>query len=545
MGIVNQALPEDTLIASEHLPNRDSRFELGYPRVLNVTEHLLDRHTRAGRSAYPALRYNGHTSTYGALADRVNRLAGALFEKGLHPGDRILIHLPNCPEFVESWLAGLRIGAIVVASLPAYKRRELLWIVNDTQPVCLITNDELWPIVNEVAANTKLGIVVGDRIAGALAYEEFLREGSPIENTAPTEADDYAIIAYTSGSTGNPKGTCHTHGDLLAIADTYAREVLNPTPKDRFAGHTSMASTYGLGGLLVFPLRFGASTVLDSSRRFGPTHWLNLIKREQATIVFTTPTACRLCLEENICRSPTIWRSVRHIVTAGEPLCEITFRRWREATGLALLDGCGSTEMLHIWISRRTGEVQPGPLGRPVRLFETRLLDDSGHEIKGDEAEGRIALQGPTGCRYWRLHKIQAEAVCDGWTIPGDRFRRDNRGLYWYMGREDDVIVSAGYKISSLEVESILLEHPAIREAVIVAKPDEIRGQIIEAFVVVKKPELKTQALREDLRTFMMREMAAFKCPREIHFVERLPRTPTGKISRKVLRQKIDLYHAA
>jgi len=545
MGIVNQALPEDTLIASEHLPNRESRFELGYPQLLNVTEHLLDRHTCAGRSAYPALRYNGQTWTYGALGDRVNRLAGALSAKGLRPGDRILIHLPNCPEFVESWLAALRIGTVVVASLPAFKRRELQWIINDIQPVCLITKDELWPILHEVAGHTRLRIVVGDRIAGTLAYEAVLGEGSPLTKPAPTERDDYAIIAYTSGSTGNPKGTCHTHGDLLAIADTYAREVLEPTREDRFAAHTSMASTYGLGGLLVFPLRFGASTVLDSSRRFEPAHWLNLIKCEQATIVFTTPTACRLCLEENMSQSPTVWRSVRHIVTAGEPLLETTFNRWHAATGLVLLDGCGSTEMLHIWVSRRPGEVQPGPLGRLIRLFEAQLLDDSGHEIKGNEAEGRIALRGPTGCRYWRLHKLQAQAVCNGWTIPGDRFRRDNRGLYWYMGREDDIIVSAGYKISPVEVENILLEHPAILEAAIVAKPDEIRGQIIEAFVTLKKPEIEIQALREDLRKFMRREIAAFKCPREYHVVKSLPRTATGKISRKLLRQEINLPHVA
>lgn len=545
MGIVNQALPEDALIASEHLPNRDSRFELGYPQLLNVTEHLVDRHIRAGRSAYPAIRCNGQTWTYGALGARVKRLAGALSSKGLRPGDRILIHLPNCPEFVESWLAALRIGAVVVASLPAFKRRELQWIINDIQPVGLITKDELWSMLHEVAKNTRLRIVVGDRITGTLVYEELLGESSPLNKPAPTERDDYAIIAYTSGSTGNPKGTCHTHGDLLAIADTYAREVLEPTPEDRFAGHTSMASTYGLGALLVFPLRFGASSVLDSSRKFEPVHWLNLIKREQATIVFTTPTACRICLEETACRSPMIWRSVRHMVTAGEPLLETTFERWHETTGLMLLDGCGSTEMLHIWMSRRPGDVQPGPLGRPILLFEAQLLDDFGHEIKGNGAEGKIALRGPTGCRYWRLHKLQAETVRNGCTITGDRFRRDNNGLYWYVGREDDIIVSAGYKISPAEVENILLEHPAILEAAIIAKPDEIRGQTIEAFVTLKKPELETQALREDLRNFMRREIAAFKCPRDFHIVNSLPRTPTGKISRKLLRQEINLHHAA
>ncbi len=535
MGIVNDSLPGWAFIEPRDQPNREARFALSYGRHLNVTEELLDRHLAGGFADRPAIRFEGRALTYGMLSERVNRLANALVHVGIKPGCRILIHLPNTPEFVESWLASLRIGAVVVATMPMLKYRELLQIVEETEPACLITTPQLGCVLDECAPPTVMRVLVGGDKPAQLAYETLIMGANRVCKPAATAEDDVAIIAYTSGSAGRQKGTVHTHSDILAIADTYAGGILSPTREDCFACHAPMAFTYGLGALLVFPLRFGASTVIDAGV-FDPARWLDIVRRECVTRLFTTPTAARFYLEQPACRDRAIWRHVRTVVSAGEVLSKETFDRWRETTDTDILDGCGSTEMLHIWISQRHGEAVGGCTGRVVPHYQVRMLDDAGQVIHSDEAEGIVAIQGPTGCRYWRQPELQSSVVKGGWTSTGDVFRRDASGRYWFVSRTDDIIVTGGYQVSPVEVQEVLLRCPAIRDAAVVGVPDGTRGQIVSACVILNPGSKPGDALVCEIQAYAKTQIAAFKCPRQIVFLKEFPRTSTGKLDRSCLR---------
>lgn len=534
MSLVNDALPRDALPDTQHSPCREARYQLGYPERLNVCQELLDRHLRAGRSQRPAICYDGRTWTYGALAERVNRLANALLALGLKPGERLLLHLPNRPEFIEAWLAALRIGAVVVATMPLLKRRELQRIVTETEPFAFITTAELLQVFDECVPSPPLQLTVGSHTGGATDYEALLQDGASQCQTVATSPDDIALIAYTSGSTGHPKGTLHSHGDVLAIADTFAREVLSPKIGDVFGSHASLGFTYGLGASLVFPLRFGASVALDSAP-FDPERCLATLRSNGVTRWFTTPAACRLLLRSDVCVKRSAWNGVRSVVSAGQYLPKGTFEDWRETTGLRILDGCGSTEMLHIWISQRAGEAVGGCTGRLVGLYEARLLDEDLREIRDREAEGIIALRGPTGCRYWRQATLQAETVLDGWTMSGDRFRRDAAGRYWHLGRTDDLINSGGYKVAPAEVEEALRQHPAVLEACVVKASDAIRGEIVSAFVRLRSPWRGSDELRSSILARVRRDIAEYKCPQQLQFISELPLTATGKVQRHAM----------
>ena len=535
MGIVNDGLPEGAISAPRHHPNRAARFALGYGRHLNVTKELLDRHLAAGFANRPAIRFDSRVLTYGVLSERVNRLANLLAHMGVNSGCRVLIHLPNRPEFVESWLAVLRIGAVVVATVPLLRHHELSQIASETTPTCLITTPDLFPFFDERSHSPELRILIGKDVQEHLSYEKMLAQGSPFREPASTAEDDVAIIAYTSGTTGDQKGTIHTHSDILAIADTYAADILAPTREDCFACHAPMGFTYGLGALLVFPLRFGASVVLAPGP-FDPERWLSIVEREKVTRLFTTPTAARLYLEEKGCGHRPAWESVRTVVSAGEPLSKETFAEWRDITGTEILDGCGSTEMLHIWISQRHGRALGGCTGWPVARYQVQLLDDTGQVLRGNEAEGVAALRGPTGCRYWCQPGLQTQVVRDGWTLSGDRFRRDSTGRYWFVSRTDDMIVSGGYKISPFEVRNALLMHPAVRDAAVVGVSDAVRGQTVRAYLILHPEFDPSEMLANQIRDHTAREIALFKSPQEVVFLERFPETPTGKIDRKALK---------
>lgn len=533
MSCVNAALPVGALPSLEAAPSRDACQRLGYPVLLNASEALVDTHLRAGRANRPALHHNGMTWTYVSLAKRVARLANALTARGLRSGDRVLIALPNVPEFVVTWLAVLRLGAVAVATLPLLRRHELEFVLGDAEPRALVTTSELFQLFSCCSYLPEMCVIVGEEAAGQTPFEDFLAAGSSAHRAAPTTAEDVAILAYTSGSTGQPKGTIHTHADILAIADTYARQVLRPSSDDRFAGHPSLGFTFGLGSLLIFPFRFGASSMLESSK-FDPDKWIHLIKEFRATRFFTTPTGCRLFLQQESWDCLT-WASVRTVVSAGQHLPAETFLQWRERSGTELLDGCGSTEMLHIWISQRSNDAVPGCTGRPVSLYEAKLLNSAGEELDAREAEGCVAVRGPTGCRYWRRPDLQRKAVQHGWTLSGDIFRRDGMGRYWYIGRTDDIINSGGYKIAPTEVETALLKHPNILDVAVVGLPDELRGQIIKAFIILKN-NVGERTSDEAIRVFLKTQIAVFKCPHQIEYVSALPRTASGKIARHELR---------
>jgi 2-aminobenzoate-CoA ligase len=508
-----------------------------YPVRVNVARELLDAHADGGRAGRPAIVYADQVLTYGELQKRVNRLANGLRAAGLGPGDRVLMRLPNCPEFVLTWLACQKLGVITVSTMPMLRARELAYIADDAGTGTAVVWGGLRDELERAQAPelTRL-IVVGETRPGDTAWASLLDGQSERFAAAETLAQDVAMIAYTSGSTGIPKGCVHRHADILASADSYARYVLTPTEDDRFGGHPTLAFTFGTGGLLVYPLRFGAATVL--SPPFEPERMLEGIQRHRVTIAFCAPTSYKLML-----RVPEMERrfdlgSLRLCVSAAEPLPAATYDEWLERTGKETLDGIGSTEMFHIFISSLPGRVRPGATGVPVPGYDCRVVDESGEAVPRG-TPGLVAIKGPTGCTYWRKPERQAEYVrFGGWNVTGDVYVQDDDGYFTYQCRSDDMIVSGGYKIPGPEVEHVLDEHPAVAECAVVAARDELRGYVPKAFVVLKPGVPPSAALVAELQDHVKKELAPYKYPRRVEFVDTLPRTETGKIRRVELREQ-------
>lgn len=512
--------------------------ELRYPVRLNVGERLLDANADGGRAGRPAIHAGGASLTYGELAGRVNRLAHGLRALGLDAGDRVLLRLPNVPEFIVAWLACQKAGIVTVATMPMLRARELAYVANDAGTRAAIVWGGLREELDRARAEAPVleRLIVAGEARGSDVTLESLMSGQPARFAAvATERDDLAMIAYTSGSTGIPKGCLHAHRDVLASADSYARHVLRPTEEDRFGGHPTLAFTFGTGGLLVFPFRFGASTVL--SPPFSPESMLQTLARERVTLAFCAPTSYRLMLGVPDLARRFDLGALRLGVSAAEPLPAATWEAWRKATGVELLDGIGSTEMFHIFVSSVPGRVRPGATGVPVPGYDCRIVDEQGRELPRGR-EGLIAIKGPTGCRYWRKPERQAEYVrFGGWNVTGDVYVEDDDGYFTYQCRSDDMIVSGGYKIPGPEVEQVLDEHPAVAESAVVAAADATRGFVVKAFVVLREPRRPSPELVAELQEHVKRELAPYKYPRAIEFVERLPRTETGKIQRYILRK--------
>jgi 2-aminobenzoate-CoA ligase len=512
--------------------------ELRYPVRLNVAAELLDRNADGGRAGRPAIHAGLRTISYGELQQQVNRLANGLRGAGFERGDRILLRLPNVPEFIVAWLACQKLGIVTVGTMPLLRARELAYIANDAGPRAAIVwgglRDELERAQKD-APDLKELIVAGEAHAGDTTLDALVTGQSDRCAAEPTGRDDAAMIAYTSGSTGVPKGCVHFHRDILASADAYARHVLEPTEDDRFGGHPTLAFTFGTGGLLVFPFRFGASTVLSGP--FTPESMLETFARQRVTIGFCAPTSYRLMLGVPDMVGRYDLGSLRLGVSAAEPLPAATWREWHETTGVELLDGIGSTEMFHIFVSSVRGRVRPGATGFPVTGYDCRVVDDEGREVPRG-TPGLIAIKGPTGCKYWRKPDRQAEYVrWSGWNVTGDVYVHDDDGYFTYQCRSDDMIVSGGYKIPGPEVEHVLDEHPAVVESAVIALPDATRGFIVKAFVVCKSDRTPGPALVAELQDHVKRELAPYKYPRAIEFVDALPRTETGKIQRYILRR--------
>jgi 2-aminobenzoate-CoA ligase len=528
-----------SLPAPASMPDRVYTLpELRYPVRLNVAAELLDRNADGGRAGRPAIHAGPRTITYGELAKQVNRLANGLRAAGFERGDRILLRLPNVPAFVVAWLACQKLGIVTVGTMPLLRARELAYIAHDAGTRAAIVwgglRDELERAQKDVPELARL-IVAGDAHANDTTLDA-LMTGQPDRCTAvDTERDDVAMIAYTSGSTGVPKGCVHFHRDILASADAYARHVLAPSDEDRFGGHPTLAFTFGTGGLLVFPFRFGASTVLSGP--FTPESMLDTFARHRVTIGFCAPTSYRLML-----RVPDMVRrydlgSLRLGVSAAEPLPAATWREWHETTGVELLDGIGSTEMFHIFISSIHGRVRPGATGVPVTGYDCRVVGEDGRELPRG-TPGLIAIKGPTGCKYWRKPDRQAEYVrWSGWNVTGDVYVQSEDGYLTYQCRSDDMIVSGGHKIPGPEVEHVLDEHPSVAESAVIALPDATRGFIVKAFVVVKDGRPPGPELIAELQDHVKRELSTYKNPRAIEFVDVQPRTETGKIQRYILRR--------
>ena len=506
-----------------------------YPDYLNCAVELTDCLVEKGYGDRTALIGNGRRRTYKELSDWTNRLARALVENyGVKPGSRILIRSPNNPAMVACWLAATKAGAVVVNTMPMLRAGELAKIVDKAEIALALCDTR---IKDELVACAKdsgfLKQVVGfDGTANHDAELDRAALDKPVTFEAvKTGRDDVALLGFTSGTTGVPKATMHFHRDILIIADGYAREVLNVTPDDVFVGSPPLAFTFGLGGLAVFPLRFGAAaTLLESAT---PPNMVEIIETYKATISFTAPTAYRAmmkAMDEGADLS-----SLRIAVSAGETLPAPVYEEWIAKTGKPILDGIGATEMLHIFISNRLDDRAPGVTGRPVTGYEAKIVDGDMKELPRGTI-GRLAVRGPTGCRYLADER-QKDYVRDGWNLTGDSFVQDKNGRFRFAARSDDMILSAGYNIAGPEVEAALLAHALVAECAVIGAPDEERGQIVEAYVVLAAGTVVDGDTIRTLQDHVKATIAPYKYPRSVKFVAALPKTQTGKIQRFRLRE--------
>ncbi|WP_163264556.1 AMP-binding protein [Chelativorans alearense] len=508
------------------------RFE--YPEYLNAAVELTDRMVEKGFGDRTALIGNGRRRTYKELSDWTNRLAHALVENyGIKPGNRILIRSANNPAMVACWLAATKAGAVVVNTMPMLRASELAKIIDKAEIGLALCDTRLMDELVACAKDSRfLKQVVGfDGTANHDAeFDRIALDKSVVFEAVKTGRDDVALLGFTSGTTGVPKATMHFHRDLLVIADGYAKEILRVTPDDIFVGSPPLAFTFGLGGLAIFPLRFGAAaTLLEQAT---PANMIDIIETYHATISFTAPTAYRAMLKAM--DEGADLSSLRAAVSAGETLPGPVFEEWMAKTGKPILDGIGATEMLHIFISNRFEDLKPGSTGRPVGGYEACIVGEDMNELPRG-TPGRLAVRGPTGCRYLADAR-QRDYVRDGWNITGDTFLEDEEGFFHFVARSDDMIVSAGYNIAGPEVEAALLSHADVAECAVIGAPDAERGQIVEAHVVLVQGIARDELCMKRLQDHVKAAIAPYKYPRSIRFVDTLPKTQTGKIQRFRLR---------
>jgi 2-aminobenzoate-CoA ligase len=454
------------------------------------------------------------------------------------PGNRVLLRGFNSPSMVAAWLAVLKVGAVVVTTMPLLRARELAEVIHKARVTLALCDGRLVEEMRlaeqrlaEAAGPPSLRTVLFGPESGGDSLEAMML-GKPDDfANVDTAADDPCLIGFTSGTTGKPKGAVHFHRDVLAICDTFGAEVLKPSPEDVFAGSPPLAFTFGLGGLLIFPFRVGASTALIE--KVSPQALLQTVQEAKVTSLFTSPTMFRSLLDLVPRFDLT---TLKDCVSAGEPLPLPTFQAWERATGLKIIDGLGSTEMLHIFITAARDGIVPGATGKVVPGYEAQVVDDHGNPLPRGEV-GLLAVRGPTGCRYLDDPERQRGYVRNGWNYTGDAYKQDERGYFWFQARADDMIISAGYNIAGIEVESVLLDHPKVKECGVVGAPDPQRGHIVKAFVVLRDASEAGEEMVRELQDFVKREIAPYKYPRAIEFVEQLPRTETGKLQRYKLRQ--------
>jgi 2-aminobenzoate-CoA ligase len=505
-----------------------------YPERLNAAVELTDRMVDRGFGDHVALIGNGRRRTYKELADWTNRIAHALREEyGVAPGARVLIRSANNPAIVACWLAATKAGAVVVNTMPMLRAGELKKIVDKAEISLALCDtrlmDELVACAKESAFLNKVigfdGTANHDAELDRVALDKSVRF-----EAVDTCRDDVALLGFTSGTTGEPKATAHFHRDLLIIADGYAKEVLNVTPEDVFVGSPPLAFTFGLGGLAVFPLRFGAAAIL--LEKASPPNMIEIIQKYKATICFTSPTAYRAMLAAM--DKGADLSSLRAAVSAGETLPAPVYEAWLAKTGKPMLDGIGSTEMLHIFISNHFGDSRPACTGKPVKGYEAKIVDQSMNEVARGMI-GSLAVRGPTGCRYL-ADQGQKNYVRDGWNLTGDSFWLDDEGYFHFAARSDDMIISAGYNIAGPEVEAALLSHAEIVECAVIGAPDDERGEVVQAHVVLKPGVERSLETAKRLQDHVKATIAPYKYPRSIVFVDALPKTATGKIQRFKLK---------
>ena len=504
--------------------------ELQYPERLNCVTEYVDKWIAGGEGDRVAIVSPTETLTYAQLAERINRIANVLSrDLRMVPGNRVLMRSPNSPMGIAVYLAVIKAGGVMVATMPMLRAKELSYVVTKAKIKLALCDarlaDEMEktkPLAPELARIVYWGNSELEALMGKPGYENF--------TACDTASDDVCLIAFTSGTTGEPKGTMHFQRDMLASCDSYSKYVLQPNRDDRFIGSAPLAFTFGFGGHVMFPFRIGAATIqLESA---PPDVLLPAIAKYKATICFTAPTAYRAMMaklgEHDI-------SSLRKCVSAGEALPKATFDAWHKATGMQILDGIGATEMMHIFIGSPESEIRAGATGKAVPGYEAKVIDDDGRECAPGTV-GRLAVRGPTGCRYLADAR-QTKYVQDGWNVTGDTYLMDADGYFWYQARSDDMIISAGYNIAGPEVESALLLHPAVAECGVVGVADEERGQIVKAYVVLHAGHNGDAAMTRALQDYVKAAIAPYKYPRAIDYVGELPKTQTGKLQRFELRK--------
>jgi len=530
--------------ARDHLPPRAAQPhfvfdlpELQFPARLNCARELLDRHVAEGRGERMCVRAPGGPAwTYAELQKKADAIAHVLVaECGLVPGNRVLLRAANQPMLVACWFAVVKAGGIAVATMPLLRAKELGQIVAKAKVTIALCDARLRDELDAAAAGTPLASIVcfGDPAAPGGLEARMARHAAPFA-AVDTAADDTCLLAFTSGTTGQPKATMHFHRDVIASCLCFPPHVLRASGDDVFIGSPPLAFTFGLGGLTLFPMAIGAQTVLIEKP--APAELLEAIVAERATVLFTAPTSYRAMAAEAKERGIGVrdGGTLRKCVAAGEALPAATRALWRDATGIEIIDGIGATEMFHIFISADEASSRPGATGLVVPGYRARVVDDEGREVPRGTI-GRLAVQGPTGCRYLDDPR-QADYVQGGWNYTGDAYVQDADGYFFYQSRTDDMIISAGYNIAAIEVEDALLRHEAVAECAVIGAPDDERGQIVKAFVVLRAPHRGDEAMVRSLQEFVKATVAPYKYPRAVEFRDALPRTETGKLQRFRLR---------
>ena len=506
--------------------------ELQYPARMNCASELLDRMAAGGHGERVVIRSPDGPCSYRQLLAQANRIANVLVrDMGLRPGNRVLLRGPNNPMMAACWFAVMKAGGVCVATMPLLRAKELTDIITKAEISHALCDKRLEADLQAALPSCptlkSLSYWYDD---APDSLDRLAARQAPVFRNVATAAEDVALIAFTSGTTGMPKGTVHFHRDVIAMCDCFPRSCLQPSPDDVFCGTPPLAFTFGLGGLLCFPMRFGASVVLVE--KLAPESLLETVQRFGATVLVTAPTMFRAAAA----LAPQFdLRSLRKCVSAGEALPDATRQLFKQATGIEIIDGIGATEMTHIFISHTPERVRRGATGYAIPGYRATVLDGEGRVCKPGVV-GRLAVKGPTGCRYLADAR-QAQYVQHGWNLTGDAYAMDADGYFYYQARTDDMIISAGYNIAGPEVEGALLAHPAVAECGVVGWPDEARGTIVKAYVVLRPGHAPVDATVSALQEHVKRAIAPYKYPRAIEFRESLPRTETGKLQRFKLRK--------
>jgi 2-aminobenzoate-CoA ligase len=499
--------------------------ELQFPATYNASS-ILDRAIERGHGANSAVLFGSATLTYDALLEEACRIAHVLaHDFGLVPGNRVLIHASNTRLSIAVWWGVLRAGGVAVGTMPMLRPQELAVILNKARVSHAIVDAHRVAELEQARADAP----VLKHIISTDELDRRMADAPGYCSAVATAADDPALIAFTSGTTGTPKGCVHFHRDIAAMAETFSRHVLQPKPADVFIGTPPLAFTFGLGAGVVFPASVGAATAICVKPGFDVL--ADTVAQHKATTLFTSPTGYRALLKQDLSKLA----SLHTCVSAGEHLPRATSDQWFERTGIRIIDGIGSTEMIHIFVSARGDDIRPGATGKAVPGYEATLLDENDQPFAG-EGEGRLAIKGPTGCRYLADER-QKNYVVNGWNVTGDLYRRDADGNFWYVARADDMIISSGYNIGAPEVENALLTHASVAECAVVGVPDEERGSIVKAFVVLKPEAEASDTMARALQDHVKATIAPYKYPRAVEFVSELPKTHTGKLQRFKLRE--------